>query len=319
VESDSGATGLALLPLLAAGHTHTEPGRYQRTIRAGLKWLVRAQQPDGSIFVGGTHHTLMYSHAIATMALCESYALSGDDALKGPARRAVRYISRSQNPAGGWRYEPLAPGDTSVFGWMIFALRSANLAGLSVSSKDIARCRRYLSHAAYDRSGVTYCYMTGFPPSMSMTAEGLVCRQYLGWPKDHPALLKGSGLISSYLNESTERNIYLWYYATQLLHNMHDKHWEAWNARVRDGLIGLQVRGDGCDRGSWSPVSPQVDRWGSKGGRLYVTSLSLLTLEVYYRYLPLYEDRGGEIEGGDVAEAAANAEGLEPKKVRKDP
>ncbi|HEU5117366.1 MAG TPA: hypothetical protein VFT74_12050, partial [Isosphaeraceae bacterium] len=253
------------------------------------------------------------------MALCESYALTGDAGLKGSAQRAIRYIQRSQNPAGGWRYEPQAPGDTSVFGWMIFALRSANLAGLDVSSKDIARCQRYLNRAAYDKSKVTYCYMPGYPPSMSMTAEGLVCRQYLGWPKDHPALLRGSGLLSGYLEQSPERNIYLWYYATQLLHNMHDKSWEAWNSRVRDGLVGLQIRGDGCDRGSWSPLVPQVDKWGSKGGRLYTTSLSILTLEVYYRYLPLYEDRGGAIEGKDASEVQALAEEQEPKDARQQP
>jgi hypothetical protein len=262
----------------------------------------------------------MYSHAIATMALCESYALTGDPSLKKAATRAVQFISRTQNPAGGWRYEPLAQGDTSVFGWMVFALRSANLAGLGVSSRDISKARRYLDHAASDKAKVTYGYMAGFAPTMTMTAEGLVCRQYLGWPKDHPALRRGSGLVYGYLQESTDRNIYLWYYATQLLHNMHDKNWEEWNARVREGLVGTQVRGDGCDRGSWSPTFPQPDAWGERGGRLYVTSLSLLTLEVYYRYLPLYEDRGGALEGKDEGpQAAANAEEKEPKPGRTEP
>ena len=37
-----------------------------------------------------------------------------------------------------------------------------------------------------------------------------------------------------------------------------------------------------------------LDRWGPQGGRLMMTSLAALTLEVYYRYLPLYklDDRG---------------------------
>ena len=30
--------------------------------------------------------------------------------------------------------------------------------------------------------------------------------------------------------------------------------------------------------------------WSSRGGRLYDTALSILTLEVYYRHLPLYRD-----------------------------
>ena len=36
--------------------------------------------------------------------------------------------------------------------------------------------------------------------------------------------------------------------------------------------------------GSWDPSGP----WGRYGGRLYSTAISTLTLEVYYRLLPLY-------------------------------
>jgi hypothetical protein len=41
--------------------------------------------------------------------------------------------------------------------------------------------------------------------------------------------------------------------------------------------------------GSWDPDKPTRDAWSEPGGRLMVTSLSTLTLEVYYRYLPLYK------------------------------
>ncbi len=58
---------------------------------------------------------------------------------------------------------------------------------------------------------------------------------------------------------------------------------------MRDGLIAMQVTGNGCDRGSWDPFTPEPDRWGRTAGRHFVTALSLLTLEVYYRYLPLYQ------------------------------
>ncbi len=104
-----------------------------------------------------------------------------------------------------------------------------------------------------------------------MTAEGLLCRQYLGWPKDHPSLVKGVAGVWSDLQVRDERNIYYWYYATQLLHNMQNKAWKAWNARVRDGLVAMQIGGGGCDQGSWSPVYPEADRWGKTGGRLFQT------------------------------------------------
>ncbi|MDB5351142.1 MAG: hypothetical protein JWN86_2389 [Planctomycetota bacterium] len=298
--TDTGATGLALLPLLGAGHTHTSPGRYQKTLERGLFWLVKMQKPTGELFTGGGNHTLFYSHAIATMALCEAYGITKDKRLRDPAQRAIFYINRTQNRSdGGWRYVVNQDSDTSVFGWQVFAMRSAHLAGLEVNKAVLRRSREYLDRAVSDPSLATYCYMPGRPQSPSMTAEALVCRQLLGWPRDHPAMLAGTAAIAEHLEASQERNIYYWYYATQLLHNMHGKTWEHWNARVREGLIGMQAAGEGCDRGSWDPNSPQIDRWGLMGGRLYTTSLSLLTLEVYYRYLPLYRDQGGEMAGAD--------------------
>ncbi len=300
MESDVAATGLALLPMLGAGHSHTEKGRYQHTIRGGLEWLMKQQQPDGLIYTGGAFNAMMYSHAIATMTLCEAYGLTKDKGLRGPAQKAVAYIVRAQHALGGWRYAPMREGDTSVHGWMIFALRSADIGGLSVPKRTVRLAKRYLDTVAADDSKSLYAYMPGRGMTHSMTAEALVCRQLLGWPRDLPALKRGVAVIEENLHASPERNIYYWYYATQLLHNMRDKQaWPRWNQKIRDGLIDLQTKGNGCDRGSWDPVSPIEDTWGKSAGRLYTTSLSLLTLEVYYRYLPLYRDQGGEIEGKD--------------------
>ncbi len=288
-DSDAAATGLALLPLLGAGHIHTAKSRYQPNIRGGLDWLLQHQMADGDLFQGGGGQSHMYSHAIATMALCEAFGLSKDPKLREPAQRAIDFIAAAQNSAdGGWRYNPGQSGDTSVFGWQMFALRSARISGLKVAPATIRGCRAYLDAAASDRSKVTYAYMPGGMPTPVMTAEALLSRQYLGWPRDYPALVKGAGRIAGHLLESQERNIYYWYYATQLLHNMQNKDWEKWNVKVREGLIGMQVTGSGCDRGSWDPFNPQPDRWARSGGRLFLTSLSILSLEVYYRYLPLY-------------------------------
>jgi hypothetical protein len=320
LESDTAATGLALLPLLGAGHIHTAKSRYQSHVRLGLGWLVNHQQENGDLFTGGGFTAHLYSHAIATMALCEAYGLSKDPALKAPAQRAINFIAQAQSEeTGGWRYQPGQAGDTSVFGWQMFALRSARLAGLSVPRRVLRGCRDYLDSAASDTKKITYAYMPGRPATAVMTAEALLARQYLGWPRDFPPLVKGAGRIAVDLEESKERNIYYWYYATQLLHNMQNQDWKRWNVRVRDGLVAMQVSGDGCDRGSWDPNFPQPDRWAagsgnrpSSAGRLFLTSLSVLTLEVYYRYLPLYRPTDGDpnkLDTGDETPSAA-----EPKK-----
>ena len=43
-------------------------------------------------------------------------------------------------------------------------------------------------------------------------------------------------------------------------------------------------------QGSWDPLYPVPDRWGYFSGRLYVTTMNLLTLEVKWRLLPLYDE-----------------------------
>jgi hypothetical protein len=53
--------------------------------------------------------------------------------------------------------------------------------------------------------------------------------------------------------------------------------WKRWEAQMRPFLLNSQEAGTGPDAGSWSP---QGDTLGQVGGRLMVTSLSLLTLEL---------------------------------------
>jgi hypothetical protein len=295
-DADTAATGLALLPLLGAGLRPDEASRHQEAITKGLNWLLKQQKPDGDLFTGGGDNTQMYSHAIATMALCESYGITGDKRLRDAAQRAVNFIVSAQNHEnGGWRYHPGEAGDTSVLGWQMFALRSAHLAKLKVDDAAVKGAMKYLDAAATNETKTKYAYVPHQGATPVMTAEALLVRQYLGWTRDMPAMKRGSQLVYEHLMKSKDRNIYYWYYATQLLHNMQGNEWRKWNIRVRDGLVTMQVTGDGCDRGSWDPNRPVGDAWGHQVGRHFVTTLSLLTLEVYYRYLPLYRSRESEL------------------------
>ena len=63
---------------------------------------------------------------------------------------------------------------------------------------------------------------------------------------------------------------------------------EGWNDHVHPTLVGQQIQ-TGRFAGSWDPLLPVPDRWGPQAGRMYVTTLNLLSLEVYYRHLPIYE------------------------------
>ena len=62
----------------------------------------------------------MYCQGIASLALCELYAMTKDRMLKEPAQKALLFIVNSQDQeGGGWRYRPRQSGDTSVLGWQI--------------------------------------------------------------------------------------------------------------------------------------------------------------------------------------------------------
>lgn len=117
-----------------------------------------------------------------------------------------------------------------------------------------------------------------------MTAEGLLCRQYLGWRRKHSSLVGGAKYLLEEPINARQKNVYYWYYATQVLHHMEGDLWKQWNKHLSTKLPDMQVK-EGAERGSWSPHG---DEWGGQGGRLYTTCLSIYMLEVYYRHLPIY-------------------------------
>src|SRR5690606_9155330 len=156
-------------------------------------------------------------HGIGSIALCEAYALTQDEWLQEPAQKAIDFIIDAQHSAGGWRYQPGDRGDTSVVGWQLMALRSAQMAYLNVPDDVLVRAMAYLDQAQTDSLGSRYAYMPGNNTSYVMTAEALLCRQYAGWPQNHPGLVEGvEYLLDSHLPSPGQRmNLYYCYYATQ--------------------------------------------------------------------------------------------------------
>jgi len=286
MSNDIAGTAFGLLPFLGAGQTHQPPKEkppveYHKTVRAGIDFLLSRQNADGD-FGGG-----MYAQGLAAIAICEAYALTADAKLKPHAQRALDFIRTAQHDGGGWRYKPKEAGDTSVVGWQVMALKSGQLAGLNVPKEPLDGAGKFLD-SVMTSDGSGYKYTEGTPASPTITAVGLLCRQYLGWTYKNPKLLAGVNTLKN-SPPGALNSIYYYYYATQVMHHMQGDIWDAWNPKMRDSLIAKQDKGTDAkhahQKGSWSPVN---DANGPQGGRLMVTSLSILTLEVYYRHLPLY-------------------------------
>ena len=284
IRADAGATAMGLLPFLAAGQTQESKGPFKEHISRAIDWLIRQQQPDGNLAKGARQ--MMYSHGLATMALSEDYGLTGDKRVGAAVEKAIKFIVAAQNTTdGGWRYNPGDAGDTSVLGWQMAALQSAKRAGIHMPGNVFSSASKWLDSVASD-NGAEYCYQPGVPAMPSMTAVGLLARQYLGAKHDNPMLAGGAKYLMKYLPDEEARNIYYWYYATQVMHNMQGQDWETWNGKTRDILVRTQVRDDTCAKGSWDPKN---DAWARHGGRVMMTSFATLTLEIYYRYLPLFK------------------------------
>ena len=88
---------------------------------------------------------------------------------------------------------------------------------------------------------------------------------------------------------SPKRDTYYWYYGTQAMYHMGGQYWEAWNSKLYPLLVENQIT-EGPLAGSWHVHHPIPDRWGTRVGRLYVTAMNLLSLEIEHRHLPIYTD-----------------------------
>jgi hypothetical protein len=287
----NGATALALLPFLGAGQTH-EQGYHQKTIAAGLRYLLDHQGANGSFH---EQQGTMYSHGLATLVLCESLAMTRTDPggtdqryrrqpeLQRAAQRAIDFIVRHQHPGGGWRYVPGEKGDTSVVGWQAMALQSAKMAGLDVPKRTLERTSRFLDTVMADTYGGQYGYLDN-RSRPGTSAVGVLSRMYLGWDRTHPGIIAGA----EYLDQlgPSANNVYFNYYATQAMHHFGGPLWEEWHPALRDHLVDTQQR-EGHSAGSWYFDG---DFGSIVGGRLYITAMSTMILEVYYRHMPIYSE-----------------------------
>ncbi|NLS98301.1 MAG: hypothetical protein GXX96_39730 [Planctomycetaceae bacterium] len=309
---EAAQTGLALLAFQAGGHYYFNGNTYSDSVRRGLDWLVARQRPDGAL-VGShpargnrrLHQYFMYEHGIAAFALGEACAVaraSGqtpDPRYLGALRRAMRFIEEMQHNDGGWRYQvdPKPPSDTSVTGWQVLAIKTAQEAAVPVNDFCLSRIGPFFDAHAVEATGQTR-YMGGNTSSEATTGVGMLARQFLLDEADSPMVSKAAEFLADLAEkrwdtepkQRSDRDYYLWYNCTLAMFHAGGEPWQRWNSIIRDAIVNLQ-RDDGCSRGSWDPES----RWGDKGGRVYSTALATLCLEVYYRYA-----RGNDTEPGPV-------------------
>ena len=295
---DVGVTGLALLTFLGDGHTTAE-GRYREVVSRGIAWLKSRQDPDSGLIGDRASHDFLYDHALATLAICEAYYFTKSPLIKRTAQEAVNYIVSARNPYSAWRYDvpPISESDTSVTGWMLFALASARDAGLMVDEAALEGGLSFLDEVTdpatgrtgYDSFGSLSSRTAGnehYPREKgeAMTAVALLSRIFLGQtPEEYPILKTQADLLKrtppEWDPEGFGCDMYYWYYGTYAMFQLGGGYWKSWNQAMKKAVLESQ-RKDGDEKGSWDPVGP----WGHSGGRVYSTAMMTLCLEVYFRY-----------------------------------
>jgi hypothetical protein len=297
--NDIGVTGLALLAFLGEGNTMRD-GTYRKVVRSGIRWLLEQQDEDNGLLGTSASQGYIYSHAIATVALCEAYGLSDMLRwLKKPAQQAINYIANARNPYGVWRYEPrVADGDTSITGWMVQALLSAKEFKLDVDDAALKTALVFFDSvsdpttgaAGYTKRGDGSSRPVGkvdkFPHTKTeaLTAVVLLCRYLMHQDPEENAIMEAAA--DTMLRKPPVWNendgsidMYYWYYGSYAMYQVGGRHWDTWARALTNAVVKTQEK-EGNPRGSWDPV----DAWGEDGGRVYSTAIMVLCLEAYYRY-----------------------------------
>ncbi len=325
-EHDVGVTALALLAFTGFGHTHragTYP-EYVECVKKSMEYLktipVKSADPNTNGRYGSDkHEQWIYDHSIATMAMAELLAMSGDVlTLKKSVSDATNLCLNAQNPGWGWKYG-VQPGksDTSVTGWMVLALKTAKNCRLDIPKERyeeafkgaLAWFERATSGATgrcgYEQTGdegsrLLKVFPDPYPYSKAlscMTAVSVLCRIFAGEPRSSPGIKAGVDLLMQQKPLWAEQkgkslstiNMYYWYYATFAMFQFGGKQWREWNEAMKISLLNTQRQGADLDEdGSWDPI----DEWGPAGGRVYSTAIGALTLEVYYRFIRQSGDKG---------------------------
>ena len=112
------------------------------------------------------------------------------------------------------------------------------------------------------------------------TAIGLASRYLLGSnPNKNLAYIRGCDYLTKFPPGEKNRDPVFLFFASGVVQNRGGDSWKKWNVLCRDLLVTSQKK-DEKESGTWE-ATPQF-------GTLGTTCLDILTLEVYYRQMPLY-------------------------------
>jgi prenyltransferase beta subunit len=285
-------TSLCVMAFLSSGHVPGE-GPYGDTVKKGIHWVLQRQGENGLIAVGGHHE--MYHHGIATLMLAEACGMCDErlgKELRKKLEKAVEIILNAQRKdgmhRGGWRYTRVgSDGDISVTGWQVMALRAAKNLGCDVPAERIAEAVEYIKRCRDDRSG-GFNYYPGSRLTVPCTGTSILALEICGKDQHRsPELLRAGAYLLKEENRprwGSAHFFYGIYYCSQATFQLGGNYWDDFRPKLHKELLTNQ-RPEGC----WIGADASSAAYGNN----YCTAMSVLSLTVEYRFLPIYQ-RGEE-------------------------
>ena len=297
--NETAMTSLAVLALASCGHQPGDPTPEGGTMRKAIAYVLQGdvQQPDG--YFGEKDNSRMYGHGITTLMLAEMLGMGADaaqdDLLRDRVRKAIDLILRAQKvpknekARGGWRYLPSdTSSDMSVTVWQVMALRAARNAGMDVPKEAINNAVDYIkslyeAEGNADKRGRVRPGGFGYQSKgheISTTAEGLLALQVCGEYEAEETLGASERLLRDGIRTDERWFFYTTYYYAQGMYQRGGKYAEAGKAKVAEVLLPLQSR-----EGHWENGGGD----GREAGKVYATSMAILSLAVKNHFLPIYQ------------------------------
>ncbi len=282
-------TSLSIMAMAAVGHQPSDPTPQGKAMKAALDFVLKPENQLQEHYYGADG-SRMYGHGITTLMLAEMLGMGADDQqdelIRTRLQNAVNLILASQQVPkgwrhqGGWRYSPnSSDSDLSVSVWQVMAMRSAKNAGIDVPSESIDAAVEYIRRCYSDRHGA-FSYEPGRNPDYAMVAAGLLSMQVCGQYDADEVKAAADWLHRRELNYRHHWFFYGTYYYAQGMYQRGGRYADRARNRVEDILLRYQ-----SDAGYWSASSGQE----RGAGRVYSTSMALLSLSVKYHYLPIYQ------------------------------
>jgi len=299
----AGLTGLGVLCFLGAGYTH-KSGKYRKVVKKALEYILTTQK-DGGFWgakAGSGFPGPEYGHGICTLALAEAYGMTKDAKIKKPLEKATKHLLDSQHPNMAWGYQMGGTeNDSSVSAFVLMALKDAKVSGIKGDYKKAfdGLEQHYQNNVGSGTHKGIVGYRRPGQRTHSNSGIAMMCRLLMGKKRSHPSIKEAAEYI---ITEGTcyktsgsvkdDEGIYYVYYASLAMFQFGGKKWKEWNKVMKKQLLEAQIKG-GCADGSW-PCGNNREIPGFRqgfeawAGKVYSTTLAILTLEVYYRYSPLF-------------------------------